>query len=345
MSRINHPLRWGVIGFGSFCDVAMAPALSKTEGHVIAGIQARSEGKAKGYAEKYHVDFWTTRPEALLERTDIDVIYVATPNCSHAQDTIMAAASRRHVVCEKPMARTAAEARSMVEACRTNGVKLMIGNMMRFNPCHAWARDYIKLGKLGEITAARGRFGFDLPSAYPLSTSPWIVDPQMAGGGALLSVGVHVVDLFRYLIGREVAQVSSLMETRGYSFPVDWASTALLKFEGGAIAEVRSSFDNRFEQNDLELFGTKGVMKVSGSLWRESTGVVETIGDNGKCRFEPAAGMPNPYVLQIEHFAECIRNDTEPLVNGVEGAAGIRICQAAYESARTGKTISLEDVA
>ena len=341
MDKNTDPLRWGIIGFGKFSDAAMAPAIWGTKGHILCGIQGRDEGRIRSFADKYGTKFCTTRPEELLARSDIDAIYIAAPNSLHAQFAIMAADRKLHVLCEKPMARSVVEAASMVDACRKKDVRLMIGNMMRFNPCHKWALDFIRSGNLGDITAARGRFGFDLPSTYPLSTSPWHLDAEMAGGGSLMSVGIHVVDLLRYLIGREVKSVSALMESREYALPMDWTSATLLRFEGGAIAEIRSSFDNRFEENDMELFGTKGIMKLSGTLWRESTGVVEVIGDFGRCRYEPGQGFPNPYVLQIEHFADCIRKGSETLVNGVEGKSDLEICQAAYESARTGKTVVL----
>jgi predicted dehydrogenase len=340
MNRESDPLRWGVMGFGQFSDGAMAPAISQTKGHVIAAIQGRNAARTKAYADKYQVGFCTTSPEELLER-DLDALYVATPNSLHAGYTTMAAERKIHILCEKPMATTVAEASAMVEVCKRNGVRLAIGNMMRFNPCHTWALEFIRAGKLGQITAARGRFGFDLASTYPLSTSPWHLKPEMAGGGSLLSVGVHVVDLLRYLLGKEVTMVSAMMETRDFPLPMDWATATILKFEGGAIAEVRSSFDNRFEPNDLEIFGTRGVMKFSGTLWRESNGVVEVRGDFGQHRFEPAEGVPNPYVLQIEQFAQSIRTGTEALVSGVEGMNDLKVCHAAYESARTGHTIHL----
>ena len=132
----------------------------------------------------------------------------------------------------------------------------MIGNMMRFNPCHAWIREFVAGGNLGEVTEAQALFGYDLPAFFPLASSPWRLEPSLSGGGAMMDVGVHVVDLLRWLIGREVTEVTGAIDTRSHPFPIDWNSTAVLRFAGGALATVLASFDNRFRENYLSISGT-----------------------------------------------------------------------------------------
>jgi glucose-fructose oxidoreductase len=334
-------LKWGVLGFGAFSDAAMGPAISATSGHQLAAIQGRNPDRTAAFAKKYNVPFFTQDAEAILSRKRVDAVYIAAPNDLHAPYTVRAAEAGLHVLCEKPMARNLAEARQMAAACRKNNVKLMIGHMMRFNPCHSWAKEFLQAGRLGKVLEARGKFGFHLPTAYPLATSPWHLDPQVAGGGSLLSVGIHVVDLLRYILGQEVRQVASLMETRTYPFPMDWEASTVLRFEGGAIATVLSSFENLCGPNDLEVCGTDGVMKITGTLWRESSGQVEVDARSGRQTYRPPTGTPDPYVLQIDHFAQCIDEGTEPLIGGEEGVKAIAACMAAYESARSGKTVSL----
>ncbi len=341
MASGGEQLKWGVLGFGAFSDVAMGPAIHSTLGHQLAAIQGRNPERIKAFAKKYDVPFFTQDPQAVLSKKRVDAVYIATPNNLHPSLTVMAAEAGLHVLCEKPMARNLAEAKQMAAACRKNNVRLMVGHMMRFNPCHSWAKDFLKSGGLGKVIEARGKFGFHLPTAYPLSTSPWHLDPGIAGGGSLLSVGIHVVDLLRFLLGQEVRQVASLMETRTYPFPMDWEASTVLRFEGGALATVLSSFENLCGPNDLEICGTDGVMKITGTLWRESAGQVEVDARSGKQTYQPPAGTPNPYVLQINHFADCIHEGREPLISGEEGVKAIAACMAAYESARTGKAVSL----
>jgi predicted dehydrogenase len=337
VAAAGEVLKWGVLGFGAFSDAAMGPAISSTPGHALAAIQGRNPERIKTFAQKYNVPFFTQDPKALVSQKSLSVVYIAAPNNLHAAYTAMAAEAGLHVLCEKPMARNLAEAQQMASVCRKNKVKLMIGHMMRFNPCHY----FLKSGGLGKVIEARGKFGFHLPTAYPLSTAPWHLDPEAAGGGSLLSVGTHVVDLLRFILGQEIRRVTSLMETRTYRFPMDWESSTVMHFDGGAIATVLSSFENLRGPNDLEICGTDGVMKISGTLWRESTGRVEVDSRAGRQTYQPPEGTPDPYVLQIQHFADCIREDRDPLISGEEGVKTIAACMAAYESARSGKVVSL----
>jgi len=338
----NHtPLRWGILGFGGFSDVAMAPAIAGTAGHRLQAIWGRNQERTREYARKYGGARCEPSADALLAGKDLDAVYIATPNSQHAELTVQAAARGLHVLCEKPMAADLAQARRMVEACQRAGVRLMIGNMMRFNPCHAWIREFIAGGNLGEVTEAQGLFGYDLPSFFPLASSPWRLDPVLAGGGAMMDVGVHVVDLLRWLVGREVAEVSGAIDTRGFPFPIDWNSAAVLRFAGGALATVLASFDNRFRENYLQISGTRGSLKAEGTLWRESAGSVRAVTEHGVFSFQAPPGFRSPYTLQVEHFADCIAGGRDPLIDGREGVRDLAVCLAVYEASRSRTVVTL----
>ncbi len=335
MKEKKTPLRWGVLGFGGFSDVAMAPAISGAPGHRLAAIWGRNPERTAEYARKYGVPLCAPSPEALVQSPGLDAVYVAVPNSQHAELTALAAQRGLHVLCEKPMAASLEQAEGMIEACRRAGVRLMIGNMMRFNPCHAWIRDFIAAGNLGEVTEAQAFFGYNLPAFYPPASSPWRLDPALSGGGAMMDVGVHIVDLLRWLAGREVVEVTGSTDTRSYPDPIDWNCSAVLRLEGGALATVLASFDNRFRENYLAISGTLGSLKAEGTLWRQSSGSVRAVTDRGQFRFEPPAGSPDPYRLQVEHFGECIREGRVPLIDGREGARDLAVCLAVYEAARS----------
>lgn len=334
-------IRWGVLGFGGFSDVAMAPAITGTPGHRLQAIWGRNPERTAQYARKYGEVRCAPSAEALLDSRDLEAVYVAAPNHQHAELTARAAERGLHVLCEKPMALNLEEAARMIEACRKAGVRLMIGNMMRFNPCHGWIRDFIAAGGLGEITEAQALFGYDLPAFFPLATSPWRLQPALSGGGAMMDVGVHVIDLLRWLVGREVSEVTGFIDTRTHPFPIDWNSTAVLRFEGGALGTVLASFDNRFREDYLAISGTRGSLKAEGTLWRQSVGSVRAVTERGVFGFQPPAGSPDPYRLQVEHFGECIRSGRDPLIDGAEGARDLAACLAVYQSARSGGTVRL----
>jgi len=331
-------LRWGVIGFGSFADVAMGQAIANTPGHTLAAISGRDRMRVDRFAKKYGVGRSYISSSDLVSTPDLDAVYVATPNNVHCEHTILAAEHGLYVLCEKPMAVSLEEARHMTEACAANGVKLMIGNMMRFNPCHRWAKHIIREGVLGSITEAKATFEYHLSE----KGSPWRLDPEVGGGGAIMDVGVHCIDLLRYLLDAEVTRVGAFVDTGSYPFPADISSTVMLMFESGAVGTVSVSFINKHPLNRIEIRGTEGSLVSEGTLWRDSTGRVSVETSRSKQTYESSVKVPDPYGLQIEHFAGCIKNDTDPLISGSEGFKDLAVCLAAYKAYETESIVNPE---
>ena len=331
-------LRWGVIGFGSFADVAMGPAIANAPGNTLVAITGRDRMRVDRFAKRYSIEHSFTSASDLVNTPELDVVYVATPNNQHCEHTIMAAEHGLHVLCEKPMAVSLQEAKRMTEACAANGVKLMIGNMMRFNPCHRWAKHIIREGVLGSITEAKATFEYHLSD----KGLPWRLDPKVGGGGAIMDVGVHCIDLLRYLLDAEVTRVGALVDTGSYPFPVDVSATVMLRFDSGAAGTVSVSFINKHPLNRIEIRGTEGSLVSEGTLWRDSTGRVSVETSSSTQTYESSLKIPGPYELQIEHFSGCIKNDTEPLVSGKEGFKDLAVCLAAYKSHETGSIVNPE---
>jgi 1,5-anhydro-D-fructose reductase (1,5-anhydro-D-mannitol-forming) len=331
-------LRWGVIGFGSFADVAMGPAITNTPGHTLFAITGRDRMRVDRFAKKYGVEHSFTSASDLVSTPDLDAVYVATPNNQHCEHTILAAEHGLHVLCEKPMAVSLEEARRMTESCTANGVKLMIGNMMRFNPCHRWVKHIIREGVLGSVTEAKATFEYHLSD----EGSPWRLDPEVGGGGAIMDVGVHCIDLLRYLLGAEVTRVGAFVDTGSYPFPADISAIMMLMFDSGAFGTVSVSFINKHPLNRVEIRGTEGSLVSEGTLWRDSAGRVSVETSSSKQIYESSLKVPDPYRLQIEHFAGCIKNDTEPIISGSEGLKDLAVCLAAYKSHETESIVNPE---
>jgi predicted dehydrogenase len=148
MSNID----WGVIGFGNFTDNHMGPAIAGTKGHTLLALMGRSLNRVKIFAAKYKVKHYYDSVRKLIDNPELDAVYVVTPNYQHHQHTMLAAERGLHILCEKPMAAKFEDAEEMLKVCNRYNVKLMIGNMMRFHPCHQWAREQIKKGILGKIS-------------------------------------------------------------------------------------------------------------------------------------------------------------------------------------------------
>jgi predicted dehydrogenase len=334
MSNIN----WGVIGFGIFTDNHMGPAIAGTKGHTLLALMGRSLNRVKIFAAKYKVKHYYDSVRKLIDNPDLDAVYVVTPNNQHHQHTILAAERGLHVLCEKPMAAKIEDAEDMLKVCNKYNVKLMIGNMMRFHPCHQWARDQIKKGILGEISEARAVFEYYLPQ----HSTNWRLEPMKSGGGAIVDIGIHCIDLLRYILGSEVTHVASFINTNSNPFPVDYNSAIILKFNTGAHGSITVSFNNKLPVNTLEFRGNDGYMILEGTLWRVPTGRVNVTTQRGTYVFESAENNQDPFVCQIQHFAECIKADKKPMVDGEEGLKDLKVCFAAYESAQKGFTVRVD---
>ena len=327
--------RWGIVGFGKFSDLRMGPALASLPGHEIVAVMNRDINKARRYAEEYKARFWYDSVEGLVNNSSIDAVYIASPNYQHCEQTCRAAQKGLHVLCEKPMAVNIEEAEKMVDTCRRHNVKLMIANLMRFHSCHQWAKGCVERGLLGDVTTVRAQLEF----YFPPEPAQWRFIPELSGGGAIMDVGVHCIDLLRYLIGQEVASVSAFINTQSHPFPIDLTAAILLRFTGGVLGTVTVSFCNQQRMNGFEISGRKGSLVGEGSVGAESSGKVILLSAQGPKVYEST--LLNPYAAEAEHFAYSIQNDQEPLISGEEGRKDLQICLASYESAQENKVVTI----
>ncbi|MCX5512753.1 dehydrogenase [Kaistia algarum] len=244
-------------------------------------VEVSAEGAAQA-RDRYGFEEASTDWRAVVARRDIDVVDICTPNDSHAEIAIAAAAAGKHIISEKPLARTGAEAKTMLEAVTAAKVVHMVAFNYRRTPAVALARKYIDEGRIGTILNFRGTYLQDW-SADPNSPLSWRFQKAVAGSGAVGDIGTHVIDLARYLVG-EVASVNALTRTWVASRPkqsggvdklgvgggdknaergavdVDDEMMTMIKFEGGAIGSIEAT-RNAFGRNNfitLEIHGTKG---------------------------------------------------------------------------------------
>jgi len=297
-------------------------------------------------ARKYGCARATTDLEELLSWADVQVVYVATPVYLHPQQAIAAAEAGKHILCEKPLAITAADCRRITDAAEANGVKLAVGYMMRFHSLHRRLAEMIKAGDLGQPVLARTNF----TCWYPEMPGAWRQNPERGGGGALLDLGTHCIDLLRMLLG-EVESVCAHADTVTFSYPVDDIATLLLKFASGArgIVDVCFNVPDAAAQNLLEVYGTKGSVIADHTIGQEPGGSMVAYLSDQSAGYDAAQARSrediahrieapplNLYRAEVEHLLDCIEQDREPINSGAEATRVQEIVEAAYESSRTG---------
>ncbi|MGI5817187.1 MAG: Gfo/Idh/MocA family protein [Armatimonadota bacterium] len=314
-------------GVDACADARIAAVADPAEGVAAAAAQEIGEGDAQAY----------TSVGEMLEREDIPAVLVATPNFTHAEMTRRAAEAGKHVFCEKPMALNVADARSMIDACESAGVKLMIGQVLRYNAPFVWMLDQIRSGDLGEpfgmqVTRIGGGWG----GKY---LAPWRLEKETCGG-PLFEISAHEIDLMRQVLG-EAHTVYAAMDN--YVTPeVDYEDFVqmIVSFQGGGKGSLLAGHSAKMGSYDGKIFLTAGTMMFSNQQ-REVRWVAEG-GEPQTISYEQAGEGYEPGVQrEIREFVEAILDDAEVTIPGSEGLRNTEIAQAAGISAASNRVVEL----
>jgi len=311
-------LQVAVIGSGAIGSVHAA-RWAEVSGARIAAICDEDTNAAMQAANQYgaaaHTDW-----RSLVESREIDIVDICTPPNLHAEIAVRAIDNGKHVLCEKPLARNAAEARSIVEKAEGTSVRLMTAFCHRFHPPILFAKDLIDNDDLGRIIMLRSRFS-GLSSGMEES---WVSDKVIAGGGVLLDIAVHSIDLFRYLVG-EVAGAAGKLATYNPKLKVEDSAALVLKGESGALGVVEASWATPGGRNVVELYGTAGACFVD----YDSTQVRFKTADMAVWETREIAG-PDRFQREILHFADAVRG-LQPLeCTGFDGLRANEIVEEIY---------------
>ena len=341
------PLGWGIIGIGSHADLKIAPAMNLADDATLVAVYGRDQARADAFAERHGAAAAFSDLDALLADSRIDAVFVASPNFLHASQTIRAASAGKHVLAEKPMATTVSDAAAMVDACRDHGVRLGIGFELRFHPAHLRARQLIDDGAIGRIRLAHGQWGRGNrgePEHLPRTgLREWWETPELIGDASVLvGLGVHVFDLFRFLLREEVVEVVAMSDGQTDRQPLEHIATIALRMESGIIAQVMCGRMLPDTQNDLALYGSSGRIATKETIWEARLGRMDVVSDSTN---ETAAWdydyLAN-FVAELQDFHDALRHDRDPAATGDDGLHAAMITDAAIESAKTGRKVKLE---
>jgi xylose dehydrogenase (NAD/NADP) len=293
---------WGVLGPGFVASKAVIPAIQRSWNGRVYALASRDPARAETVAGEWHIERVYDTYQALLADPAIDAVYIALPNHLHCTWTIQAARAGKHVLCEKPLARTASEGAQMVAACQQAGVQLMEAAMYRFHPRLQHLHQLVNDGSLGELRFLHSSFTFTLddPKNYRLVPA--------YGGGALLDVGYYCVNALCWLNGSPPGEVQSRVYQREAG-GVDLATTAQLRFGQDTWGHLQCSF-GAAEHQVLEVVGSQGTATaaLAFTAWRnDPTELHLRYGSHALSeRFAPV----DPYQLMVEHFVSALTGET-----------------------------------
>jgi 1,5-anhydro-D-fructose reductase (1,5-anhydro-D-mannitol-forming) len=328
MDTPQKKIRYGIIGFGNFAERAIMPAIRLSRNSELVAIQKRSLAAAEAKAVEHSIPFAFGSAEELVASPEIDAVFIVSANSTHCPETILAAAAGKHVLVEKPMALTAAEAQAMIDACGTHGVRFAVGHMLRFSPLLNRMREIIASGEAGEITAVRAEFIYDAGK----SLRRWLFDRKAAGGGPTFDIGVHCLDSLRFVLDDEVVSTHSRLLPAPTESRTETTSLLSLQFGKGTIGSISTSFEGPIRRTYIECIGRKAVLSAFDFTVGESSPTLKvTWGEEGRPTktVEEHFTVPNLYECEISHLSECILNGSTPRIGGENGLRNQRVLDAA----------------
>ncbi|MCL5005690.1 MAG: Gfo/Idh/MocA family oxidoreductase [Acidobacteria bacterium] len=332
---------YAVVGLGRISQGAVLPAFRNSKKSKLVAVVSGDMKKARRLAAKFGAAASYTYDDyaQCLENPEVEAVFVATSNGTHAEYAVRAAQAGRHVLCEKPMAATVEQCLDMNRACRENKVRLMIAYRKYFEPASLALKKLLGSGKLGKVKIIHTAFTILIP---PSKKAPaWHFDLEAAGGGSLVDLGVYCVNTVRWLTGQEPLQAS------GYAWATDPARydrveesiSFQLKFPGALLMQGTSSF-GAAQANFLKLFGEKGWAALDPAFsYNEERRLFGKI--EGRW-FEKRFEIVDEFALELDAFADSLRLRREPEPNGLDGLRDVVIMQAIYRAAREGKWVKID---
>ncbi len=341
--------KWGVWGSGGIARRRTIPeGIAKASNAELTHVYGRTRDVNQEVAAGFGAEACGDESELLA--SDCDVIYIATPVDLHPEEVMRCAEAGKHVFCEKPLGRSVEEAQGIVDACRSLGVKLGVGLMMRFHAQHVEALRMVAAGHLGAPVLGRAQ----LSCWYPPIEGAWRQDPARGGGGSLMDMGSHCIDLLEMYFGR-TRLVRCLTDRLVHDYASEDTAIVALEFETGAkgVVDVLFNVPDASSRNRLELYGSRGSILAEGTIGQGEAGEMlafldETEGGYDAQQSRDASGgiriAPDPvnmYRAEVEAFGRAVVDDTEPPVGGEDGLWNQRVLAAAYESAETGQAVTV----
>jgi 1,5-anhydro-D-fructose reductase (1,5-anhydro-D-mannitol-forming) len=326
-------LGWGIVGLGRIASGQIAPAITASSGNTLVSVVSRDQGRADEFARSHGAARGLDDYAKMLADPEVDAVYIATPNALHAEQVIAAARAGKHVLCDKPLATSVADARRAADECRSRGVRLGITFQTRFHPGMAEAARLVRDGGIGRVIVAQVQLsaGRNLPVS-------WRTDPALAGLGTINNLGVHGLDLLRYLLGSEVAEVTALTDSEpGYQ--VDTTALILLRFANGTLGYVNANQSVPNPDDDVELYGSQGRFTARNLTRPGRDGTIGFITADGATT-QPGSSH-DAYLRAIEAFAEAVRAGRDPSPSGEDGVRSVELTAAIDEALRTGRVIGL----
>jgi 1,5-anhydro-D-fructose reductase (1,5-anhydro-D-mannitol-forming) len=325
------PVRWGLIGASDIADTRMIPAINARAESRVTAIYSHSPERAAGLANRHAIPTVHHELASLLADPQVDVIYISSTNEKHMAQTCAAAGAGKHILCEKPLALTLADAQQMVETCRAAGVVLGTNHHLRNAVTHRTLRRLIAEGAIGTPLAARVFHAVSLPPRL----QGWRIHAPDAGGGVILDITVHDIDTLRFVLDDEVLEVTAFAARQGLAKDeLEDAVMGVMQFQRGTLVQHHDAFTVPHARTGLEVHGTEG------SLYAEDVMTQDPIGRlylrrNGTREAVDTGAPEDLYDRAVRLFNSAAGGDGTPAATGEDGVRSLAVALAVLASTRS----------
>ncbi|MEI8315771.1 MAG: Gfo/Idh/MocA family oxidoreductase [Verrucomicrobiota bacterium] len=342
-------MKIGIIGLGHLHPRSYMPHFQAIPGVEVAAVVEANTGLREAFCRDFKLPGFATVDE-LLKTVKLDVAAIFLPHVDCPAAAAQCAARGIHLMVEKPMASSAAGAAAIVQSARQAGVKLTTGYAWRLHPVASEFRKIIQSGTIGEIVGAEGRCAAGKLNRYIEGHSPWILQKALSGGGPMYNLGVHWIDLFRWFLEDEVAEVSGRNVKVNTQYDVEDNSFAHLKFSKGAVVALDISYtvpDSFPHGRDLYLSarGTRGVISWAPAFegQRDTLFICRDKAESREYDLPPtpgyAGGMGREYVRS---FIDAVANNRPLPVTGEDGVAALQVVEAIYKADKEKRWVGVD---
>lgn len=304
-------LKWGVAGCGRFSEHSFIPTLQSLKRSVLTSVYSSDLERAKFIANKFSASsFFNDYTEFIKE--DFDVLYIGSANHNHHWQVIEAAKAGKHILCEKPLAITAEQAKEMLDVCKENNVHLSVNYVHRFHPLSVKAKEIINENMIGSIVSVSTSFNIDYEP-----NDNFRFDIKKSGGGAFRDLGTHMIDLLRFF-GGEILDIKGFIDNVVYKSEVDDFAAAVVKFERSGYGFLNVSFNAKNALNRIEIVGSNGSLTIENIIGGKKAPGKLTIELNGEAKkaFRKRANKLTHLVRSVQRS---LLQDVQPSVTGYDG--------------------------
>ena len=335
-------VKWGVIGAGGIADRRTLPGMMLAENAELIAVLEVNMELAQKLKAKYNAKRAYDNVDDLLADPEIEAVYIASPVTYHKEQAIKAAKAKKHILIEKPVAFTVADGEEVAAICKKEGVLAAAGLMMRYHAYHQKMKEIVDSGKLGKVVSCRAQ----LTCWYPDMPGNWRQQKSTSGGGALMDMGVHCIDLIQYVTGAKAKKIAALNGTKTFKYEVEDSSSVLFKMDNGAYAYVDSNFNipDAAARCRFEIYGTKGSMLAEGTISQIEGGNLDVVLSDDSLAYDAKQDrvdvvpvkidvkFGNMYTKEIESFGKSILNNSTVEVPIEDALQVQKIIEAAYKS-------------